>query len=566
MRALSSIKNVSFCYPGLNAFSVLMNSARQLQAPSLPNRISEVTNQKQKLRNYVILFLEGRQLAWQRSEVVGVGEGFVKALVDTLWYVDGHHHVVKNRSHEVPESLQHFTGYNVPESSKHRKRKVQNLSEGTICEFSNRLFRCLQGNYWESSGWKDLKLDIQSLATLLSDYATYLREQNKKAKYMQCFAHPVRSIADNLDFRFLPQCETTPSLLTGLESRLAEKNEFEYVVVEDVCPSDPRRKYEYLQMLKSSGLALNAAMLTYTHGNNMGNTHFAWKVPEQGPDSFSQSQRTIEAVREQIPTFHTRAMRRSLLQKYGRVAPNIKPAVMRSLYRELTGDSSAAANEHIAEIDERVRLLLDMEDPDVVLDLRALHTGHKSQYDVFWGECQKFLEEEVGTPVDDRRHSLVTHLARAISARDLLEQVKARCPEGTKIPSEPWLRLQFWPKSKHARSRIHYTGKLKVKFMVQTRQFRKSHPDAHYAASLFRYQRELAVKFRSYSNFAFLDDKHRVRVGEPGFPVAAAERGRRVMVGLDSSFQVGDHDFTRHSIIPSVCFLVDIPEEVESTW
>ena len=98
--------------------------------------------------------------------------------------------------------------------------------------------------------------------------------------------------------------------------------------------------------------------------------------------------------------------------------------------------------------------------------------------------------------------------------------------------------------------------------MVQTWQFRKSHPDAHYAASLFRYQRELAVKFRSYRNFACLDDKHRVNVGEPGFPVAAAERGRRVMVGLDSSFQVGDHDFTRHSIIPSVCFLVNIPEEV----
>ena len=132
VRALSSIKNVSFCYPSPNAFSVLMNSARQLQAPSLPNRISQVTNQKQKLRNDVILFLEGIQLAWQRSEVVGVGEVFVKALVDTLWYVDGHHHVLKNRSHEVPESLQHFTGYNVLESSKHRKRKVQKLSEGTI--------------------------------------------------------------------------------------------------------------------------------------------------------------------------------------------------------------------------------------------------------------------------------------------------------------------------------------------------------------------------------------------------------------------------------------------------
>ena len=181
--------------------------------------------------------------------------------------------------------------------------------------------------------------------------------------------------------------------------------------------------------------------------------------------------------------------------KYGWVAPNLKPAILHSLYRELTGDSSAAINEHVAEIDERVRLLLEMEDPDVVLDLRSLQTGHKTQYDVFWDECQKFLEEEVGTPVDDRRHGVVTHLARAISARDLLEQVKACCPEGTKFPSLPWLRLQFWPKSKHTHSKIHYVGKLNVKYMVQARQFRKSHPDAHYAAAVFRYQRELAVKF-----------------------------------------------------------------------
>jgi hypothetical protein len=84
--------------------------------------------------------------------------------------------------------------------------------------------------------------------------------------------------------------------------------------------------------------------------------------------------------------------------------------------------------------------------------------------------------------------------------------------------------------------------------------------------AIFRYQRELAVKFRSFSNFSCVDNKHRVKVGEPGFPVAAAERGRRVLVSLNSSFQVGDHDLTQHSIVPSVCFLVDIPETVESSW
>ena len=177
-----------------------------------------------------------------------------------------------------------------------------------------------------------------------------------------------------------------------------------------------------------------------------------------------------------------------------------------------------------------------MEDPDVVLDLRALNTGHKSHCDVFWNECKKFLEE-VGTPVDDRWHDQVVHLARAISARDL-EQVKTRCPDSINIPHEPWLQLQFWPKSKHAQSNMHYTGKLKLKFMVQAQQFQKSHPDTHYAAALFRYQRELAVKFRSFSNFSCMDDKHCVKVGEPEFPVAAAERGRPVLVSLNSSKSV----------------------------
>ncbi|MCG8626335.1 MAG: hypothetical protein MJE68_30595 [Proteobacteria bacterium] len=63
-----------------------------------------------------------------------------------------------------------------------------------------------------------------------------------------------------------------------------------------------------------------------------------------------------------------------------------------------------------------------------------------------------------------------------------------------------------------------------------------------------------------------LDDKHRLKVGEPGFPVAAAERGRRVTVSLKEEFQVGDHDFTRFRIIPSVIFCIDIPESIEGSW
>ncbi len=63
-----------------------------------------------------------------------------------------------------------------------------------------------------------------------------------------------------------------------------------------------------------------------------------------------------------------------------------------------------------------------------------------------------------------------------------------------------------------------------------------------------------------------LDDKHRMKVGEPGFPVAAAERGRRVLVRVGSSFEVGDHYFINFSMVPSVALVNEIPGDVASSW
>ena len=57
--------------------------------------------------------------------------------------------------------------------------------------------------------------------------------------------------------------------------------------------------------------------------------------------------------------------------------------------------------------------------------------------------------------------------------------------------------------------------------MVQARQLRVNHPDFHYASALFRYEKEMAIKYKEYSNLFFLDDKHRCKVGEPNHPVAA---------------------------------------------
>lgn len=72
--------------------------------------------------------------------------------------------------------------------------------------------------------------------------------------------------------------------------------------------------------------------------------------------------------------------------------------------------------------------------------------------------------------------------------------------------------------------------------------------------------------FRDHSLLVFVDDKHHLKVGEPGPPVAAVERGRRVVVGLNSKFQVADHDFTKFSLVPSVTMVCDVPESIQESF
>ena len=86
-------------------------------------------------------------------------------------------------------------------------------------------------------------------------------------------------------------------------------------------------------------------------------------------------------------------------------------------------------------------------------------------YNAFWDVPKKFLEEDVGTAVDDCRHTQVVHLAKAISFRDLREQVASRCQPDTPIHSEEYVRLHFLPRGKNTKTAEQYAGKLKVKRM-----------------------------------------------------------------------------------------------------
>ena len=57
------------------------------------------------------------------------------------------------------------------------------------------------------------------------------------------------------------------------------------------------------------------------------------------------------------------------------------------------------------------------------------------------------------------------------------------------------------------------------------------------------------------SDFIRTDDTHKISIGEPGYPLSALPRGCRVLVATNESYQVGDHDFTKINVIPTVILL-----------
>ena len=241
------------------------------------------------------------------------------------------------------------------------------------------------------------------------------------------------------------------------------------------------------------------------------------------------------------------------------------------MFIKLTEDQSAAAlNLSQSEIDDRVREMVDTEDTDLIWDLRLQNNGRPEEYTEYLSKVKEIIETSVETSVHERRHddvadngTSVSYMATALSAADLYRRVNKELENtDVKVPSLQWLRWQFWPSRKNLAKAKHMTGKLKIKYMVQSRQLRKTHIDSYYRASYFRYLKEYTIKYRDYVNLICEDNKHTVKIGEHEFPVAAIERVKAVLVNANKSFVVADHDFTKSTFTPTFLFHCSVPESL----
>ena len=63
------------------------------------------------------------------------------------------------------------------------------------------------------------------------------------------------------------------------------------------------------------------------------------------------------------------------------------------LYHDLTGDASLANDQISKEMKERLRLMMLLEDPSIIIDLRTNNGFRGSKFDIFWNELDGYFNE-----------------------------------------------------------------------------------------------------------------------------------------------------------------------------
>ena len=239
-----------------------------------------------------------------------------------------------------------------------------------------------------------------------------------------------------------------------------------------------------------------------------GNLTYLWRIPQRIEDRCDE--KTIGAVvkvKADMKNYSTCAMRKAFFDRYQK-AVNISPAILRDMYRYLTGDNSASDTKEQAVVDQRVvEFILHSDEADLMFDLRVQNGQTKgTKFDRFWQEVSSYFDE-YNPAVQERRQTQTLYLPLAMSIEDLREIVKKRLPPDAAVPSNEWIRLQFWPKNTTAMRAIHHTGRFNIKFAVQQRLLRATHPDAKYAAHQLKLLKSFAVHWKEHSDLVFLDDK-----------------------------------------------------------
>ena len=290
---------------------------------------------------------------------------------------------------------------------------------------------------------KVLVSHIESLLKCLTKYRDRLNNDNKRQNEVYKKRDlPARSTED-VSCVFIEPKPKINEKYYDINTEIERRGCYEFIDMDNFTPSDRIKRRNYINDLR---LSKPVMLYRVAYGGSLGTLNFIWSVPTD--DSQLRSEKNSQVVTDimrALPTFSTRAMRRDFIEKYSGYVKCPK-SVLRNMFYDLTRTEPASESQEQKAIDDRAaEILLGSDDPDLLFDLRAMN-GNESHFDVFYQEMAKYFEEQL-LQVHERRHGNELYLPLAISIEDLRSQVSNRVPDGTPIPSNESIRLQFMPSS-----------------------------------------------------------------------------------------------------------------------
>lgn len=272
--------------------------------------------------------------------------------------------------------------------------------------------------------WKPILEGCESMHSELTKVTTVMQKDALKHQQMRNAEEPTDTWKTNILVADVESSLHNVPEYHLLVEKLNDIAYYEPTPINCLLPDDKTKRYRYLKKLKEKGLYLseNSRVVLYARcfGNNLENLYYLWKVetePEYNIDRQRDAQKQCEI---QAPVYHSRFMKRKFMETAEAIDIDCSQAKLRRLYVMATSDASASRSAEEKDIDKRVMDFIELGDESIICDLRKLN-HRPNHYNEFFDAAAKYIDNEVEISVDDRRQDQVVHLARAMSARDLLE-------------------------------------------------------------------------------------------------------------------------------------------------
>ena len=486
----------------------------------------------------------------------------MKSILNALWHITCHHQYFKERGSKVPA---YFAAFADLDDYKSKKLKKPELKVEHLQRFISELSTHLSHPWFSKTCFQSLRQQTKDLVGAMNKVANLMSVYNQKAKERHVSEKPARISMDNtsLSHLKLSNAPVHPKF-EELYNDLDNREPYDPILLARYEPEDRFARFNWLETLT---FPFPVVLLKRAYGGNLGTMSFVWKLPEQEEIDETKEVRLVLKISDTLPTYHSRQMRKDFLDRYSKMAKT-PPSILKSIYREITGDNSEYQNEHEKLTQKRVaQFIQQCDEADILIDLRKLNgKPNSSKFDPFWDEVN-VLFNEYQAAVQERRQGQYLYLPFAISVSDLINQIKTRKPD-VDCPSAEWVRLQFTPCNPYTKSALKHTGRFPIKFAVQARQMRNEHVDSKYGYTIFKYLKEFCVQHRENTKLFFVDDKAVIPVGEPSNPVSTNVRrhNKSLVAASGPTLAALDHDWKVAGLVASVALSCEIPESTSDSF